>query len=196
MNERTWQWLAGSAGMLLSLALASPAQAGSAAMVVTQTLTKGTCTIDSTATAGIALGDVKQTVFDSNDIAAAKSAGQTFAVNLNCTGAPNPSDTNVLKIGGTADGADGSHKLFKNLSTGGSAATHLGFLLTANDTSGTGVPLDTSSLPVSVDVGGAGDNVDGRAVNFYVMPSKGNYAYKDVTAGALTTTLTFTWDTR
>lgn len=194
-NTRPFVWLAGGAGMLLSLVLVSPAQAGSS-IVVTQTLTKGTCTISSSAAqSGITLPDVQQTTFNSNDIRIGKGTGQTFSVDLTCTGAPNPSDTNVLKVSGTADVADGSGQLFKNLSAGNGAATHLGFLLSANDTDGSGTLLSSAGTTL-VDVGGAGDNVDSRSVNFFVMPSRGNYAYKDVTAGTLTTTLSFDWDVR
>ncbi|MEH4990233.1 fimbrial protein [Enterobacter asburiae] len=192
---RTFSWLTGGAVMLFTLLLTSRAQAGSA-ITVTQTLTQGTCTISSSAAqSGVALPDVMQTEFNSNDIKAAKDKGATFSVDLACTGAPNPSDTNVLTISGTADTADGSGNLFKNLSAGSGAATHLGFVLT-QDSDGHGTPLATSALPVSVDVGGAGDNVDSRSVSFFVMPSKGNYAYGDVTAGTLTTTLSFAWDVR
>ncbi|WP_193163821.1 fimbrial protein [Enterobacter ludwigii] len=195
MNKCLWWQLATSAGMLFSLALISTAEAWNSTIVVTQTLTKGTCTIDSTAINGITLPDVRQAVFNSTDIKIAKSEGAKFTVNLKCDGAPNPSEQNILKVTGTADMADGSGKLFKNLSAGSSAATHLGFLLTTGS-DGSGTPFDTTSLPISVVVGNAGDNVDGRKVDFYVMPSKGNYNYTDVTAGALTTTLTITWDTR
>ncbi|HEJ7994296.1 TPA: fimbrial protein [Serratia liquefaciens] len=192
---RLFLWLTGVAGMLFFLAPLSPALAGSSIMV-TQTLTEGTCTISSSAVkSGVALPDVGQTAFNSNDIKSAKDKGDTFSVDLSCTGAPNPSDTNVLKISGTADTADGSGKLFKNLATGNGAASHLGFLLT-QDADGSGAPLTTSSLPVSVDVGGAGDQVSNRSVSFFVMPSKGNYAYSTVTAGTLMTTLSFDWDIR
>ena len=194
-RTRLFLWLTGGAGMLLFLAPLPPALAGSS-ITVTQTLTAGTCTISSPAAqSGVALPDVGQTTFNSTDIKSAKGKGDTFSVVLSCTGAPKPSDTNVLKISGTADTADGSGKLFRNLATGNGAASHLGFLLT-QDADGSGTPLTTSSLPVSVDVGRAGDDVSNRSVSFFVMPSKGNYAYKDVAAGTLMTTLSFEWDVR
>jgi type 1 fimbria pilin len=182
-------------GVCLLLMLSQPVQAGSS-MTVTQTLTAGTCTVSSdAATNGVVLPVVNQTEFNASDIKVAKNFGQTFSVDLKCTGAPNPSDTNILKITGTADTTDGSGKLFANTSSGADAATHLGFLLINNDTDGSGVPLDSSGT-VSVDVRGNGEDVDGQSVDFFVMPSKGNYAYSAVTAGTLTTTLSFDWDIR
>jgi hypothetical protein len=197
MNTMCWRSLPGSregipgrvygSGMLLLLALTPAVQAAN--MTVTQTLTAGTCTLDSTASQGLTLNAVSQDVFKTS--VKDTTSGATFAVKATCDGAPNPNQTNIIRVSGIPDTGDTTKTLFKNTAASG-AAKGLGFVLT-NDTDGSGTPLPSDGTG-SVSLGLKGGNANGQHANFYVMPSRGSYTYANVTAGALSSTLTFTWD--
>lgn len=182
------------AALLPALLCAGLAQAGVPAPVtVTYTVTTQAPTCNVTLPQGGTVALTPATVADFST-SPLKKAGATFAVTLSgCTGQPTAGTTPNLTLWGTPDNTKGDTTLFKNAITTGGAAG-LGFVLT-KDTTGVGalLPVGTQGSPYAIPV--TMSSGTGR-VDFFAMPSRGNYATGDVTAGTMSTVLKFNMDYR
>lgn len=181
--------LSAAVGVMLAIGGAQAASPPSITATYTVTTQAATCDLKLNTGSTVALGDVRQTAFQSS-ATPGTTQGKVITLQLiNCAGT---GGTKVPKVSvyGDRDGVTDATLYRKSTSV----AAGVGFILTQDNT-GKGTPLTagTQTSPTKVRVPGTdgSTNPNNKTIDFYVQASRGTQAASGVTSGTLTTSLHF-----